>query len=433
MYYLDKAKYNYKILELQAPKRLLEKVEFKQAAGGPPVGAPVFIEISGDEFDTLLEISNIVKNELMSTEYVYDIRDTWEEGAKEMHLIVDEKKASLAQVSVFQIASSLQMAFSGQVVSSIKKIDEEIDIRVQFLENYRKRLSSLKEVYVRNQLGNLVPITEIASFERKTGLSVISHFDNNRTIAVMASLDERKTSSLAVNDAVLASLKPVMSKYPGYNVKAGGEYEDTQESLASLGQSFILALMGIMVILVFLFGNLRNAFIILCTIPLGIVGVIFAFYLHKVLFIPDLTFSFLAFLGFIGLTGVVVNDSIILVNYMSGLVQKGMDLKEAALQGGLRRLRPVIITTITTLAGVLPTAYGIGGSDPFLKANGFGYRVGFVFCNTCYSYSNSFIILYFWEKEKIRQISFSIFEFFLKKITKKFGKCSNFFEKSFII
>lgn len=347
--------------------REIEKIEFKQAGGGPPVGAPVQIEVRGEDFAILREIAEIVKEKLYSINGVYDIRDNWEEGKEEFHVVIDERRASMAGISVSQIATTLQAAFEGRVATSIKKADEEIDIRVIFPENLREKLSSLNKVMIRNSIGNLVPITALAGFEKHPGVSLITHKDNRRTIYVKANINESKNSSVQVNTEILDLMRPVMQKYPEYNLVGGGEYEDTQESMQDLGTSALIALLSIAGILVLLFGNLRQPRVIMSAIPLGMVGVSIAFYLHKVSVQPDLVFSFLATMGVIGLTGVVVNDSIVLVDFINRLRRSGMNLHDAVVGAGIFRLRAVILTTVTTVFGLLPTAYGIGGNDPFLR------------------------------------------------------------------
>lgn len=364
---------------INAGSSTLEKVEYKMAGGGPPVGAPVQIELRGNEFKTLLEIAEKVKEQLFTIEGVYDIRDNWEEGKEEYRTNVNERIADLAGVSVLQIASTVQTAFEGRVPTSIKKSNEEIDIRIIYPEKMRNELNTLNEVMVRNNFGNLIPITRLASFERTPGIAQITHKNGRRVIYVRANLDEQKTSSVDVNRAMENLLGPIIKEYPGYSFRSGGEYEDTQESLSGLGKAAVIAILGISGILVLLYGNLRHPRVVLAVIPFGLIGVLIVFYLHKLTIMPQLTFSFLATMGIIGLTGVVVNDSIVLVDFANRLRKAGLSTKEAIFEAGLYRLRPVLLTTITTVLGLLPTAYGLGGDDPFLKPMALALAWGLLF------------------------------------------------------
>ncbi len=354
---------------IQAEKRVFEKIEFKKTGqGGPPVGSPVQIEVSGEEFDTLIEISAMIQKYLNTLEGVYDVRDNWEEGKEEFRLEINEERAAMAGVSVFQIASTLQTAFEGRIATTVKKTKEEIDIRVLFPENLRKRLSSLNKVTVRNKIGNLVPITELATFKKYPGVSMISHVDGKRTFYILANIDELKTSSLKANGQIMEIIKPIMAKkYPDYTIKSSGEIADTKESMEDLGFAGAVAVGGILAILILLFGNLRHPRVIMMAIPLGFIGVSVAFFLHKITYYPNLVFSFLASMGVIGLAGVVVNDSIVLVDFINQLRKSGVPKNEAIITSGVYRLRAVMLTTITTVFGLIPTAYGIGGSDPMLK------------------------------------------------------------------
>ena len=369
------------VTALKKVNRRFEKIDFEQLGGGPPVGAPVQVEIRGDNFDTSLEIADKIKDILGKIDGVYDIRDNWEEGKEEFHTQINEQRAAMAGVSVAQIASSLQTAFEGRVSTSIKEAKEEIDIRVIFPKNLREDISSLRKVKIRNQYGRLVPIQELASFSKAQGVPLISHADFRRTVYVKGNIDETRNSSVAANQELFKYIPDISKDYPGYDVVAGGEYEDTQESLDGLIFSGFSAVLGIGLILVLLFGNLRSPRVIMSAIPLGFIGVVFAFFIHKMFFLPNLVFSFLASMGIVGLTGVVVNDSIVLVDFITKLRYSGMNKIDAIIGGCLTRLRPVILTTITTVFGLLPTAYGLGGDDPFLKPMALALSWGLAFAS----------------------------------------------------
>lgn len=366
---------------LSQKERTFEKIEFKKAGrGGPPVGAPVQIEVSGDEFDTLLEISENIQKYLNTIPGVYDVRDNWEEGKEEFRIEINEQRAAMAGVSIYQIASTLQTAFEGHIATTVKKTREEIDIRVLYPEKLRKKLSSLQKVTVRNKIGNLVPITELATFKKYPGVSMISHVDSKRTLYIRANIDESKTSSLEANNQIMEIIrKNIQSKYPDYQIKSSGEIADTKESMGDLGKAGIIAMGGIFAILILLFGNLRHPRVIMMAIPLGFIGVSLAFFLHKITYYPNLVFSFLASMGIVGLAGVVVNDSIVLVDFINKLRKSGVPKNRAIITAGVFRLRAVILTTVTTVFGLLPTAYGLGGSDPILKPMALAMAWGLAF------------------------------------------------------
>jgi multidrug efflux pump subunit AcrB len=195
---------------------------------------------------------------------------------------------------------------------------------------------------------------------------------------VTAEIDEnqRDVNSLTVNTALQKKFSDIEERYPGYTVSYEGEFKDTEESMAELLQSFLIAVLIIYLILVSLFRSLLYPLIILMVIPLTFTGVVWIFFFH------NLPVSFLAVLGVVGLAGVVVNDSILLMDFIKKARRRGVEPIKAAIESGVTRLRPVFLTTITTFLGLIPTAYGIGGYDPFLKPMAISLSWGLFFGTT---------------------------------------------------
>ncbi len=353
----------------------LINLEFEKLAGGPPVGKPVAIEIKGDNFETLQKIGNEYKDVLAKIPGVLDIGDDFNEGKDEIRISVNEDLASLAGVSVQSVSLAINTALQGTVSTKIKRADEEVEVRVRFPEEYRSDIRHLDKVYVNNLTGNLIPVSRLTSYERRPGRASINHLDGKRLLTVTSNIDESTTTSRKVNAETKELARGIIEKYPGYSVRFSGENKDTEESMASLGRAFIVGLIIIFMILASLFRSLAQPLIVMSAIPFAVVGVIIAFILHGEYF------SFLAFLGIIGLAGVVVNDSIVLVDCANQLRIEKPDLNtyEILMETGSIRLRAVILTTVTTVLGLLPTAYGIGGRDPFLVPMALAFGWGLVF------------------------------------------------------
>ncbi len=353
----------------------LVNLEFEKLAGGPPVGKPVAIEIKGDNFDTLQKIGAEYRDVLNKIPGVVDIGDDFNEGKDEIRVKVDENLASLAGVSVQSVSLAINTALQGAVSTKIKRADEEVDVRVRFPEEYRTSLTHLNKVYVNNLVGNMIPVSRLTNFERSPGRASINHLDGKRLLTVTANIDETITTSRKVNTDAKALSEKIILKYPGYSVRFSGENKDTEESMASLGRAFMVGLIIIYMILASLFKSLTQPFVVMSAIPFAVIGVIFAFLLH------GQPLSFLSFLGIIGLAGVVVNDSIVLVDCANQLKMENPNIKtyDLLMETGSIRLRAVILTTVTTVLGLLPTAYGIGGRDPFLvpMALAFGWGLAF--------------------------------------------------------
>ncbi len=353
----------------------LTNLEFEKLAGGPPVGKPVAIEIKGDDFNTLQKIGLEYKDVLAKLPGVVDIGDDFNEGKDEIRVTVNESLASFAGVSVQSVSLAINTALQGAVSTKIKRADEEVDVRVRFPEQYRNSLSHLDDVYVNNLSGNLIPVSRLTDFTRSPGRASINHLDGKRLLTITANIDETMTTSRKVNTDAKVLAGDIIKKYPGYTVRFSGENKDTEESMASLGRAFGVGLIIIYMILASLFKSLTQPFIVMSAIPFAVIGVIFAFLLH------GQPLSFLSFLGIIGLAGVVVNDSIVLVDCANQLKLENPNYKsyDLLMETGSIRLRAVILTTVTTVLGLLPTAYGIGGRDPFLvpMALAFGWGLAF--------------------------------------------------------
>jgi multidrug efflux pump subunit AcrB len=344
-------------------KGKLTLLDYEKISGGPPVGKPVAIEIKGDDFATLRKIADEYKEVMKKIPGIIDVGDDYYEGKDEIRITIDESLAARAAVSVQQIALAINTAYQGTVATSIKRADEEIDVRVRFPIEYRNSIKSLDKVFVTNMAGNLIPISRMIKYVKGPGIATINHLDGKRLITATANIDDTTTDPRKANIAIKKASNNLIDKYPGYRVRFGGENKDTEESMASLGRAFLIAFLIIFMILASLFRSVVQPFIVMSAIPFSFMGVAIAFITH------GHYFSFLSFIGIVGLSGVVVNDSIVLVDFANQLRKEKPHLNtfHLLLETGIVRLRPVMLTTITTVLGILPTAYGIGGSDPFLK------------------------------------------------------------------
>ncbi len=353
----------------------LVNLQVEKIAGGPPVGKPIAVEISGNDFETMVEISSKFKKVLNSISGVKDVGDDFLPGKEEIQVRVNESLAAQAGISVLDVATAIATGFNGTVATSIRRSTEEVDIRVRFPQDYRNSTEALSQVYLSNQRGNLIPVNRLASFERGKSISAINHLDGRRVISVTANLDERKISSGEAIKKISALTKDIPAAYPQYTIQFGGENKDTEESLASLQRSFLIGLFAIFMILASLFRSLLQPFVVLSAIPFALIGVILAFFFH------GQPFSFMAIMGLIGLAGVVINDSIVLVDFANKIKKKRPEASniEVTLEAASMRLRPVLLTTLTTVGGLLPTAYGIGGFDPFLVPMALAFAWGLLF------------------------------------------------------
>ncbi len=356
--------------EIKPYDKNFTSIKINMIRSGPPQDSPVNIVLKSDDFQQLKKIAKEYKDYLETKKGLKDIKDDYEEGKKELRIRINHQIASMTGISVFDVAQTVRTCFKGTVASTIKKSDEEIDIRVIFPEKYRSTLASVKRIKISNKRGNLIPLERVAHFITKDkqgkeirGISVRNRNKWKRSIRITAEIDERAkgVSAVQMNMDLMKKFKNITNRYPGLIVEYAGEFKDTQESMQNLFQSFIIAIMVIYFILVVLFRSLRDPLVIMGIIPLTFVGVIWTFFFH------GLPFSFLATMGVVGLAGVVVNDSIVFIDFIIKNRARGMEPFEASVKAGGHRLRPIFLTTITTFFGLIPTAYGWGGNDPFLK------------------------------------------------------------------
>ncbi len=340
-----------------------EKLYFREFKEGPPVGKSIELHIRGEKFSVLNEITAKIKDYLKDLKGVYDISDTYDLGNRELRIIVDQEKAAQTYLTVGQIASGIRNAFEGGQATSIKrsKAEEEIKVLVRLPKKQRNTLEIFDKLFIPNSYGNLIPLKSVAQISEYQGLRSIKHLDGRRVLTVSAEVDNKQMTSLKANQLLEKKFKDIPSQYPGYTLKWAGEQEEARKSILSLFTAFWIAFLLIFLILATEFNSLVQPFVVMLTIPFGMIGVVIALLLHHE------PISFFVILGLVGLTGVVVNDSIVLVDFINKLRKSGVSRRDSIMQAGALRLRPVILTTATTVAGLSTVAYGIGGADPFLQ------------------------------------------------------------------
>jgi multidrug efflux pump subunit AcrB len=308
---------------------------------------------------------------------VSDIDDTYQLGSEEYRVRIDEAKAQMFGVTNTQIALTLRAAFAGSEAASIKpeKADKQIPILVRLPEVYRNDPAVFSRLTVENDRGQLVSLEKVVSIEKMRVLRSVKHLDGKKIVSVSASVDKKKTSSVEVNAIIKREFVDVAKDHPGYGLVFRGEEKENQKSFASLTKAMGLSFLLIFIILAALFNSMVQPLIIMAPIPLALIGVTIAFLIH------GKTFSFLSVMGCIGLQGVIVNTTIVLVDFINKN-RAMMGLREAVLEAGRVRLRPILVTNLTSFAGLVTIAYGIGGADPMLKPMALAMCWGLLFATS---------------------------------------------------
>jgi len=319
---------------------------------GPPTGAPINIEIVGERFEVLGRMARRITAVLEGMPFVRDIRDDYNAGAPTLKVDIDRQRAAMLGLSTETVGFALKVAFNGLEVSTYREEDEDYDITVQLSAEDRKRTDILDELLIPAG-GELIPLSTIASFEITGGLGQINRINHERVVTVKADVDEKHVPGPVVR-AEAEKLLQDLSVPPGYKIRFTGEFEEQQNAEDFLGKAFIAALFLIMLILVAQFNSVAQPLIIMVSVVLSLGGVFLG------LSIMELPFGIIMTgVGVISLAGVVVNNAIVLIDYTNRLHSKAMHFREAIVAAGCTRLRPVLLTALTTILGLLPMVTGI--------------------------------------------------------------------------
>jgi multidrug efflux pump subunit AcrB len=348
------------------------KLTITELKGGPPRGKPVEIELTSDSLEELKIVSKKVEKLLASAEGVVTSEIDFEDGKKQIAVQVNEAEAMRLGLTVEQVAFELRRALAGDEITEIRESDEDVEIKILFDDESRSKIDSLNKIYILNPQGRRIPLLKVAKLNEQPGAFVIRRLNRKRIFSVSGTLDKSITTPVKISQTLKPKMKELLKDNPDIDFSFGGENKDTQESMRELFKSFGIALMCIFLILVIMFGSLGQPGVVMSAIPLGMIGVVIAFYLKGI------PLGFMAMMGVVGLVGVVVNDSIVLVTFINQKRRDIDDIKEAIIQASLGRFRPVILTTFTTVAGLMPVAESKGG-DPFIRPMAISFAYGLLF------------------------------------------------------
>ncbi|MFP5491582.1 MAG: efflux RND transporter permease subunit [Bacteriovoracia bacterium] len=384
IYATDYAKYNVpytvflKKLRDEIDTKEYGTVIFEEMINGPPVGAAVSATFRSNDARKNQEVIDEVMALLKATPGILDLKVEDVTDAEEVLVNVDYPLTDRLGINVADIGTTVRTAMGGLFISDVTLDNKEVNLNVKFKDTNRENYQDLAQIPVMDRQGNLVPLGRMAKFETKPGTPQIKRFDYKRARTITASVDGIKMTSPVANGILAKKWAELQLKYPEVSLVQGGENESTAESMQSLADAMVLALIGIFALMVFMFRSFLMPFVIMMTIPLGLIGFSISFFLHQ------RPVSFLAMIGIIGLAGIIVNSGIVLVEFINVLRKEAkMPLDEILVQASGQRFRAVITTSLTTMAGLFPTAYGIGGQDamliPMTMAMAWGLTTGTIF------------------------------------------------------
>jgi multidrug efflux pump subunit AcrB len=337
------------------------RMSFEALVNGPPVGDPVTVTFRSNDMSQLNAVVERIKSSLAAVPGIFDAKIDDVFGDDEVTVQVNYEQAAKLGLSLASIGLNVRTAIAGQEISDVNLNNKEVNYFLRFDEKDKSAIADLGQIKISDQQGNLIPLSNIAEFVTQSGAPQIKRYDFKRAKTVTANLDDSKITSIQANAFVAAEFEKIKDQYKEVSIVFGGEAEKTNESVQSLFAALVLSLVGIFGLLVLIFKSYLSPFIILTTIPLGLVGVSVSFFLHQ----KDL--SFMAIIGVIGLGGIIVNSGIILISFIEQLrLETKMSLRDVLVKASVLRLRSVVVTSLTTISGLVPTAYGIGGVDYFI-------------------------------------------------------------------
>ena len=354
----------------------VEELNYITQAGGPPQGEDVEVKVKGDRFDKLTELTGVLKTELAQLEGVYDIRDDFRIGKSELRIHLKPEKAHQYGLTTFQIAQTVRTAIEGAKATTYREADEAIDVIVKYEKDTLQNISELNNLLIATPTGTIVPLKDVADITEEKGYSDIRRFDGERAITVYASVDRQKTTPFEVNQALMGAFADVESLYPGYQLDFRGVFDEIIESFSELWKLFIVGLLLIYVVLGAQFKSFIQPVIIMFAVPFGMIGAMVG------LLISNATLSMVAMFGIVALSGIVVNDSIVLIDFINKYRERGYNKWYAILKGGSIRLRPIILTSLTTIFGLIPMAIGLGGKSPIWMPMAYTIIFGLAFATT---------------------------------------------------
>ncbi len=327
------------------------EIKVEKEEEGPPTGSAVTVRFIGEDFAELERLSEAARHRIANVPGLVNLRSDHEATRPELAFHVDRRRAMLLGVNTAIVGNFLKTAVFGSEVGKYRQFNDEYDITVRLPESQRENIDDIFRLRVPNAAGQAVPLSSLGDFSYTGGYGTIRRINQKRVVTLSGDAEGR------LDTEVLADVKQRLAEFdvpPGYEIRYAGKDEEQQKAQAFLSKAFVIAVFMIALILVAQFNTLSVPFIIMTTVILSLIGVFAG------LIICAMPFGIIMTgVGVISLAGVVVNNAIVLLDYTRQLQQRGLDLIDAAIQAGATRLRPVLLTAITTILGLIPMAIGM--------------------------------------------------------------------------
>ena len=334
-----------------------EQVSYRKVQGGPPVDPPVVLRFRGDRFEELRSILENLRERMGTYPQLINIEDSLERGTPEFRIRVNEFQATRFGLTPSSIGTFIRGTLEGYTAGRVFIENEERDIVVRY-RGSTARFSDLANVKIPTPGGAFVPFSAVCTLSEEEPLSSIKRVDGKREVSIQAELLDKKEQRKILQELQAYVKAEILPFYPEVEFIAGGEFAEFANLLIQILQIFLLGIFLIYLILSTQFRSYLQPFLILVTIPFSLMGVVLYLYLFQVPLSTTVIYAGVA------LAGIAVNDAIVLIDLLNRLRKGGLDIHQAVPAAVASRFRPIVLTSITTMAGLVPTAFGLGGASP---------------------------------------------------------------------
>ena len=319
--------------------------------GGMGLGDPIQIQVSGPEHEVVNELSEQVIEEISQVEGIFNPESSATDGVPQMNIHVDHDAAAMYGLTQEQVLSQVRLQFTQQVATQYREDGQEMDVSLMFPKGERSTINDLQDMNIQTPTGTAIPLAEVAEFEETLGPVALSRQNQQPQMNISSDIVDRDLGSI-VSD--VEQVLDNMSLPEGYSFEMGGQAQDMNESFTDLAIALVFSIFLVYAVMAIQFENFLFPFIIMFAMPTSIIGVLLG------LFVTGIPLSIPGFIGIIMLAGIVVNNSIVLVDYINILRRKGKERYEAIVEAGASRLRPILMTTLTTILAMVPLGLALG-------------------------------------------------------------------------
>jgi len=332
-------------------------ISFLKLSGGPPTTKSISVKVRGDDYDAIATASAELKDLLEKHEMVSDITDDAARGSNQVSYQLRLEQIQKLGINPALLARTLLISVDGEVLTDLQINGEKTDVRILSARDNLKQISDLLQQLVFTTTGNAIPLSQLVSAETRNSLGNIRHYNFKRTITVEADIDKTRIDELTANNYIKEEWKKIKHKYPNVNLDFSGILDDIQEALDAIAVLFIFGVGVMYMILGTQFKSYFQPLMILSTVFLAFTGVVIG------ILITQHPLSLFALYGIVALAGIAVNSAIVLISTANTKLASGMSLLHSTVYAARRRVIPIVITTLTTIGGLLSLATGLGGES----------------------------------------------------------------------